>query len=336
MLHLAIETSCDETAACVMDDGGAILSDVILSQIDIHKTYGGVVPEIASRKHLEALPFVVQEAIDRADVAFPDIGAFAVTFGPGLLGALLCGVNYAKGLAFALDKPLLGIHHMEGHIMACHVTNKELEPPYLCLVCSGGHTSLIHVKAPFDYELLGQTRDDAAGEAFDKAARALGLSYPGGPNLEKLAKEGDPTAYSFTRPKIENPYDYSFSGLKTAIITLLHNASQRGADLNRADVAASFQKNAIDFLLTPAFLAMRKLGIDKLSMVGGVCANTALRQRAQELATTHGAFVYMPDIRYCTDNAVMIAEAARRRFAVGQHSDMTLNAIPSMPLFGLK
>ncbi len=335
MLHLALETSCDETAACVMDEKGAILSDIILSQIDIHKTYGGVVPEIASRKHLEALPFVVLSAITQVGITINDIDAFAATFGPGLLGSLLCGVNYAKGLAFAMDKPLLGIHHMEGHIMACHVTHKELEPPYLCLVCSGGHTSLIHVKAPFEYELLGQTRDDAAGEAFDKAARALGLSYPGGPNLERLAKEGNANAYSFTRPRIENPYDYSFSGLKTAIITLLHNASQRGIELNRADVAASFQKNAIEFLLTPAFLAMRRLGIDKLSMVGGVCANTALRLRAQELANIHSATVYMPDIRYCTDNAVMIAEAARRRFALGQHSDMTLNAIPSMPLFGL-
>ncbi len=334
MLHLAIESSCDETAACVMDDAGNILSDIIFSQMETHRNYGGVVPEIASRMHLEALASVVREALCLAGVTIKDIGAFAVTYGPGLQGALLCGVNYAKGLAFAMEKPILGIHHMEGHIMACHVTHRELEPPYLCLVCSGGHTSLIHVKAPFDYVLLGQTRDDAAGEAFDKAARALGLPYPGGPNLEVLAKAGNKGAYSFTRPRIENPYDYSFSGLKTAIISLLHNAAQRNELLNKADVAASFQSHAIDFLLTPAFLALRKLSLDKFSMVGGVCANAALRKRAQELASQTEAAVFMPEMRFCTDNAVMIAEAARRRFALGQHSDMTLNAVPSMPLKG--
>jgi len=333
MLLLAIESSCDETAACVMDNTGRVLSDVITSQIDIHKTYGGVVPEIASRKHLEALPFVVGEAIKNAKVSLRDIDAFAVTYGPGLNGALLCGINYAKGLAYALSRPILGIHHMEGHIMANHVTHRDLKPPYLCLVCSGGHTCLVHVRDFFDYKLLGQTRDDAAGEAFDKAARALGLSYPGGPNLERLAKDGNPKAFSFTRPKIDNPYDYSFSGLKTAVITLLHNAQQRRETVTPADVAASFQANAIEFLLKPAFSALRELGLKTLSMVGGVCANGALRLRASELAKAMGVEVVLPEQRLCTDNAVMIAEAARRRIALGQRSDMTLNAVPTIPLF---
>jgi N6-L-threonylcarbamoyladenine synthase len=332
LIILAIETSCDETAVCLMDDGGRVLADVIVSQMDIHKAYGGVVPEIASRKHLEMLPFVVREALTEANLTFGDIDAVAVTFGPGLAGALLCGVNYAKGLAFALGKPVIGIHHMEGHIMANHVTHAKLESPYLCLVASGGHTCLLHVKAPFVYEMLGQTRDDAAGEAFDKAARTLGLPYPGGPNLEALAKGGNEKAFKFTRPRIDNPYDFSFSGLKTAVISLLHNAAQRGQALNLADVAASFQASAIGFLLQPAFGAAKDLGIGRLSMAGGVLANTALRERAKTLADEAGVALYLPEKRFCTDNAVMIAEAARRRLRMGQTSEMTLNAIAYMPL----
>jgi N6-L-threonylcarbamoyladenine synthase len=336
MLLLAIESSCDETAACVMDGDGRVLSDIIFTQMDTHKEYGGVVPEIASRMHLEALPFVVHEALDKAGAILSDIDKFAVTFGPGLAGALLCGVNYAKGLAYALGRPLLGIHHMEGHIMANHVTHRELKPPYLCLICSGGHTQLVHVKAPFDYRLVGQTRDDAAGEAFDKTARALGLPYPGGINLEELAKTGNPKAFSFTKPRCENPYDYSFSGLKTAVITLLRNRRQQGETVNLADVAASFQAHAIDFLLLPAFAALHELGMNVLSVVGGVCANQALRARAYELAGLSGNTVLMPEKGLCTDNAVMIAEAARRRFALGQHSDFALNAVPNVPFYGLE
>ena len=335
MLILAIETSCDETAACIMDDTGRVLADSVATQIDIHKQYGGVVPEIASRKHLEALPFVVEDTLRQAGIALMDIGAVAVTYGPGLVGALLCGVSYAKGLSFALDRPLIGIHHMEGHIMANHVTHPDLHPPYLCLVASGGHTCLFHIKAPFDYERIGQTRDDAAGEAFDKVARVLGLSYPGGPHLEELAKKGDAGAYAFTQPKMDHPYDYSFSGLKTAVMSLMHNAAQRGETLNNADVAASFQEHAVDFLLSPAFSAMRERGIDTLSLVGGVCANQTLRERARELAQKQNHTVYLPAARLCTDNAVMIAEAARRRLAMGARSDLTLNAIANLPLYGI-
>jgi N6-L-threonylcarbamoyladenine synthase len=332
MLLLAIETSCDETAACVMDMDGRVLADVIHSQTDIHAVYGGVVPEIASRKHLEALPFVVDAALGEANADIAEIDVFATTYGPGLSGALLCGLNYAKGLAVARSRPLIGVHHMEGHIMANHVTHPELAPPYLCLVASGGHTCLVHVKAAFDYELLGQTRDDAAGEAFDKAARTLGLGYPGGPNLERLAKDGDAKAFTFTRPKCENPYDFSFSGLKTAVISTLHNARQRGESISAADMAASFQGHANAFLLHPAFLALRERGLRTLSMVGGVCANGALRLLAQDRASQAGVALYLPDKRLCTDNAVMIAEAGRRRFLAGQPSDYALNAVPNAPL----
>ncbi len=334
MLILAIETSCDETAACIMDDAGRVLSDAVATQIEIHRTYGGVVPEIASRKHLEALPFVVEDTLQRAGVSLCDIDAFAVTYGPGLVGALLCGVSYAKGLCCALNRPFIGIHHMEGHIMANHVTHPDLETPYLCLVASGGHTCLIHVQAPFQYKLLGQTHDDAAGEAFDKVARVLGLPYPGGPHLEELAKAGNAKAFRFTKPKTDNAYDYSFSGLKTAVLSLMRSAAKQGETPCGADIAASFQAHAVDFLLEPAFLAMRDFGIDTLSLVGGVCANKALRQRAQDMAKRENRAVRLPDMKLCTDNAVMIAEAARRRLAIGERSDLTLNAIPNMPLYG--
>ena len=332
MLNLAIETSCDETAACVMDAQGHVLGDAVLSQIDIHSAYGGVVPEIASRQHLMALPFVVRQALNDAGKTLQDIDAFAVTYGPGLSGALLCGVNYAKGLAYALDKPLIGIHHMEGHLMAAHVSHLELEPPYLCLIVSGGHTSLVHVKAPFCYQMLGQTRDDAAGEALDKTARALGLPYPGGPYLEKLAVGGNAKAYKFTRPRLDNPYDYSFSGLKTAVVALLKKAQQRGEEAKPEDVAASVQQSVIEFLLNPAFRALRETGIKTLSMAGGVCANQALRLEASVRAKAQGVTLALPEKRLCTDNAVMIAEAARRRLAAGQRSDITLNAIASLTL----
>ena len=327
---LAIESSCDETAACVMDMDGTVRSNIIASQIDIHARYGGVVPEIASRQHLLALPGVVRQALEQADVGMEHIDGFGVTYGPGLSGALLCGVNYAKGLAYAMDKPLLGVHHMEGHILANHVTHRDLEPPYMCLVVSGGHTMLIHVPAPLTYRVLGQTRDDAAGEAFDKAARALGLRYPGGPVLEQLARTGDASAFSFTRPKLDTPYDFSFSGLKTAVINRLHQAEMKGETIEKADMAASFQAAVIDFLLRGARKACRDTGCRTLSLVGGVCANGALREAAQQMARDEGLRLYLPDKGLCTDNAVMIAEAARLHFLRGERSGWDLNAVPNL------
>ncbi|MBQ9989173.1 MAG: tRNA (adenosine(37)-N6)-threonylcarbamoyltransferase complex transferase subunit TsaD [Clostridia bacterium] len=336
MKLLAIETSCDETAAAVMDQAGQVLSNVISTQIAVHAKFGGVVPEIASRKHIEALPAVVSEALLQAGTAMEQIDAFAVTFGPGLAGALLCGVNYAKGLAYAMDKPLIAVHHMEGHMMANHVTNPDLEMPYICLVCSGGHSTLLRVDENFEYRLLGQTRDDAAGEAFDKAARALGLPYPGGPQIEQLARQGNPKAYSFTRPRCDNPYDFSFSGLKTAVHNITHNAAQRGETIEKADLAASFQAHVIDFLLTPALRACREEDIKTLSLAGGVCANGALRAEAQRRCAEMGVRVFLPERGLCTDNAVMIAEAARRRFLAGYRSNLTLNAVPTISVTGLQ
>ena len=336
MIFLAIESSCDETACAVMDAQGTVLGSAIHTQIDTHAAYGGVVPEIASRMHMEALPAVVAQALSQAGLALCDMDAFAVTYGPGLSGALLCGVNYAKGLAYAMDKPIVGVHHIEGHMMANHVTHRDLQPPYVCLICSGGHTMLVHVEAYGRYRLLGQTRDDAAGEAFDKAARALGLGYPGGPKLEALAREGNPAAYHFTRPRCDNPYDFSFSGLKTAVINLLHHAGQTGESVNRADVAASFQAHAIAFLLHNAMQACQKVGVSSFSMVGGVCANGALRQEAVRRGKERGLRVFLPEKGLCTDNAVMIAEAARRRLLSGESSEFTLNAVPTLPLSGLQ
>lgn len=329
---LAIESSCDETAACVMTMDGKVESNIIASQIATHALYGGVVPEIASRQHIQALPAVVEQAVAQAGCTLQDIDYFACTYGPGLSGALLCGINYAKGLAYALEKPILGINHIEGHLMANHVSHPDLQPPYVCLIVSGGHTTLVYVEDFGKYHLLGQTRDDAAGEAFDKAARALGLPYPGGPMIEKLAKTGDATAYKFTRPRCENPLDFSFSGLKTAVINTLHRAEQTGQTIQKEDMAASFQASCIDFLLTNAIKACKQRKVHTLSMAGGVCANGALREEATLRGRAEHLAVYLPEKGYCTDNAVMIAEAARRRLAVGERSDFTLNADPSLTL----
>ncbi len=328
---LAIESSCDETAAAVMRMDGQVASSVISSQIQTHALYGGVVPEIASRKHVEALPYVVQEAMEKAHLCFAQLDGLACTYGPGLSGALLCGVNYAKGLALALGKPLLGINHMEGHLMANHVEH-NIDFPYICLIVSGGHTMLLTVEGFARYRLLGQTQDDAAGEAFDKVARALGLPYPGGPKLEALAKQGAAAAFHFTKPKCANPLDFSFSGLKTAVLNTLHRAEQRGETLNKADLAAGFQAAAVDFLLGNALLACRRQNIHTLSMAGGVCANQFLRNQAQQRCQQAGVTLYLPPLAFCTDNAVMIAEAARRRFALGQTSGYALNADPSLAL----
>lgn len=329
---LAIESSCDETAAAVVLPGGRVLSSVINSQIDIHAPYGGVVPEIASREHIKALPYVVQAALEQAATQPGQLGAVGVTYGPGLSGALLCGVNYAKAYAYALGIPLVGVNHMEGHIYANHITHPQLSMPYVALVVSGGHTMLVHVKGELQYEVLGQTRDDAAGEAFDKAARTIGLGYPGGPALEQLALQGDENAYAFTKPKLDKPLDFSFSGIKTAVINLVHNAQSRGEQVNAADVAASFQKRVADFLCENALAACRSVGCGRLSLCGGVCANDYIRGRVSRMGEQNSIKVYLPEKKYCTDNAAMIGCAAHIYIKHNKMSTMNLNAFPDLAL----
>lgn len=329
---LAIETSCDETAAAIVRDGRVVLSNVLYSQIEIHKQYGGVVPEIASRNHVEKLPYIVQDALDKAGMTFADIDAFAVTSGPGLVGALLTGVSYAKALAYAQDKPLIAVNHMEGHISANYITHPSLEPPFMCLVVSGGHTNIIHVSDYCTYEVLGSTRDDAAGEAFDKVARVLGLTYPGGPNVQRLAEQGDPGKYTFTKPfKGEDHLDFSFSGIKTAVINLVRGFEVRKQEYEKADVAASFQKAAVDLLVGNVFEAARRTGIRDVVLGGGVSANAVLREQALKHQGEYR--VYLPDLKYCTDNAAMIASAAFYSMMKGcTAADLALNATPGMEL----
>ncbi len=330
MMLLGIETSCDETAAAVVQDGRLTLSSEIYSQIDIHKAYGGVVPEIASRNHTRKLPVIVKSAIDNAGLTMDDIDAVAVTAGPGLVGALLTGVAFAKGLAYANDKPLFKVNHIEGHICSNFLSHADLTPPMICLVVSGGHSHIVKVTDFGRYTLLGQTRDDAAGEAFDKVARVLGLPYPGGPNLERLAKEGDENAYSFPVPyRKESHLDFSFSGLKTAVINRLHQMDQKGEAYNKADVAASFQKNVVSVLADNTFEAAARENMDVVALAGGVSANGALRAAFEARARAKGVRLYLPNMAYCTDNAAMIASAA---FFSQEKADLTLNADPSMTL----
>ncbi len=326
---LAIETSCDETAAAVVENGRRVLSNTLFTQIAIHAEYGGVVPEIASRNHLEKLPYIVDQALRDAGCTFREIDALAVTQGPGLVGALLNGVSYAKALAFSLDKPLIAVNHMEGHISANYITYPELEPPFLCLVVSGGHTNIVKVEDYGRYVPLGATRDDAAGEAFDKVARILGLPYPGGPHLQKLAEQGDPDAYHFPKSfRGEHHLDFSFSGLKTAVINLVHRMEQRGESFNPADVAASFQKTVVRTLMENTFEAARREHIKRIALAGGVSANAALREEA-----ARGGFaLYLPKLCYCTDNAAMIGSAAYYRMLQSPAAQLSLNADPSLPL----
>jgi len=314
MKILAIETSCDETAAAVSEliDGRHIIkSNIVASQIEFHQKYGGVVPEIASRKHIESITGVVEEAIKSAETTFGDVDAIAVTYAPGLIGALLVGVNYAKSLAFALNKPLIPVHHIEGHICANFICNPELKPPFLTLVVSGGHSSIVLVSDYNKYKTLARTRDDAAGEAFDKIARVLGLGYPGGPAVSKAAENGDTTSFKFPRTRFENSYDFSFSGLKTAVINELHKMEQRGEEINIADVSASFQEAVCDVLVGHLMDAARALGMDKLALAGGVAANKLLREKLIESAKHGNCRVFLPDLMYCTDNAAMIAARAQ-------------------------
>ncbi|MBQ7359621.1 MAG: tRNA (adenosine(37)-N6)-threonylcarbamoyltransferase complex transferase subunit TsaD [Lachnospiraceae bacterium] len=330
---LAIESSCDETAAAVVRDGREVLSNVISSQIALHTLYGGVVPEIASRKHIEKINQVIEEALSEAGMKLQDMDAIAVTYGPGLVGALLVGVSAAKAISFASGIPLVGVHHIEGHISANYIENKDLEPPFVCLVVSGGHSHLVVVKDYGEYEIVGRTRDDAAGEAFDKVARAIGLGYPGGPKIDKLAKEGNPDAIPFPRAKVDtNEYDFSFSGLKSAVLNYLNGCQMKGEEVVAADVAASFQKAVIDVLVDHSIHAVKEFGFDKFAIAGGVASNSSLRAAFEERCHKEGIKFYHPSPIYCTDNAAMIGTAGYYEFLKGTRSDLDLNAVPNLKL----
>lgn len=330
---LGIESSCDETAASVVKNGREVLSNVISSQIDLHTLYGGVVPEIASRKHIEKINQVVTEALKEADMTMDDITAIAVTYGPGLVGALLVGVSFAKSLAFALGKPLIGVHHIEGHISANYIQHKELEPPFACLVVSGGHTHLVVVEDYGKYQILGATRDDAAGEAFDKVARAIGLGYPGGPKIDKISKEGNAEAIRFPRAKVDgSEYDFSFSGLKSAVLNYINSCEMKGETVNTADVAASFQKAVVDVLVDHAITGVKKYGFKQLAIAGGVASNSALRAAFEKACEENGIAFYCPSPILCTDNAAMIAAAGYYEYIRGNRSGWDLNAVPNLRL----
>jgi N6-L-threonylcarbamoyladenine synthase len=330
---LAIESSCDETAAAVIKNGREVCSNVIFSQIELHKLYGGVVPEIASRKHIEKINQVIEEALQEANMQLQDVDAIAVTYGPGLVGALLVGVAEAKAIAYASNKPLVGVHHIEGHIAANYIENLDLEPPFLCLVVSGGHTHLVKVLDYDKFEILGRTRDDAAGEAFDKVARAIGLGYPGGPKIDKLAKEGNKEAIAFPRAKVDdNPYDFSFSGLKSAVLNYLNQCEMKQIEVNCADVAASFQYAVIDVLTQHAVGAAKELGIDKLAVAGGVAANSSLRESLMKACEKEDISFYHPSPIYCTDNAAMIGVAGYYSYINGVRHGWDLNAVPNLKI----
>ena len=314
MICLGIETSCDETSVSVIRNGREVLSNIVSTQIEIHKKYGGVVPEIASRKHLSNISYVVEEALNEANITFDDIDYIGVTYGPGLVGALLVGVAYAKSLAYAINKPIVPTHHIEGHIAANYITYKDLKPPFMALVVSGGHSHLIHVKDYTTFEIIGKTRDDAVGEAFDKVARVLGLPYPGGPEVSRLAQNGKFT-YKLPKTKFDN-YDFSFSGIKTAVINIAH---KEGENLKREDMACSFETTVCEELTSNCFMAMKELGITKVVLAGGVSANRLLRSMIQEEAKKLGYEAYMPELKYCTDNAAMIASAAHYNSIAGKY-----------------
>ncbi|MCR5509138.1 MAG: tRNA (adenosine(37)-N6)-threonylcarbamoyltransferase complex transferase subunit TsaD [Lachnospiraceae bacterium] len=339
---LAIESSCDETAAAVVKDGRLVMSNIISSQIDIHTLYGGVVPEIASRKHIERINRVIEQALKEAGVTLHDIDAIAVTYGPGLVGALLVGVAEAKAISFATGIPLIGVHHIEGHICAAYIEHEDLKPPFISLVVSGGHTHLVRVRDHGEYEILGRTRDDAAGEAFDKVARAIGLGYPGGPKIDRVAKEGNAGAIEFPRPKLRplagdqnspgSGYDFSFSGLKSAVLNYLNSEKMAGRDIVVADVAASFQKAVTDVLTEHAMNAVKEFDCDVLSLAGGVASNSALRASVKEACDAAGVKLYCPSPVFCTDNAAMIGVAGYYEYIKGNFADLSLNAVPDLKL----
>ena len=327
MKILSIESSCDETAAAVVEDGRVVLSDIVASQVEEHKLYGGVVPEIASRRHCEAITQVVSSALSEANTTLADIDAIAVTACPGLIGALLVGVNFAKGLAFSADKPLIPVHHLRSHIAANYVCHPQLKPPFLALVVSGGHTSFVKVNDYTDFEIIGATRDDAAGEALDKAARAMGLPYPGGLHMDREAVGGNKDAFSFPDPKVDNaPYDCSFSGLKTSVINLLHNAEQKGESVNIKDLSASYLHAVVHCLTRRTEMAIDEFGFEKLVLAGGVSANSVLRSEMQKLCNKKGIELYFPTLNLCGDNAAMVGSQAFYEFKAGHLADLSLNA----------
>ena len=330
---LAVESSCDETAASVVRNGREVLSNVIYSQIDLHTLYGGVVPEIASRKHIEKINQVIEKALSDAGITLQQVTAVAVTYGPGLVGALLVGVSAAKAIAFAAGKPLVGVHHIEGHISANYIEHKELEPPFLCMVASGGHSHLVLVKDYGEYEIIGRTRDDAAGEAFDKVARAIGLGYPGGPKIDKLSKEGNPEAIVFPKAHMsDSPYDFSFSGVKSAVLNYINGCQMKGESYSQADIAASFQKAVTDVLVENAMKAVDEFGLKKFAIAGGVASNSALRAAMQEACDKKGVKFYHPSPIYCKDKAAMIGVAAYYEYLAGTRHGWDLNAVPNLKL----
>ncbi len=331
MKILGIESSCDETAASVVEDGRKVLSNVIASQVEEHKIYGGVVPEIASRRHTEAICGVVEKALEDAGCTLSDIDALAVTFAPGLIGALLVGVNYAKGVSLSTGLPLVPVHHLRGHIAANYISSEEIKPPFLSLVVSGGHSHIINVKSYTDFEIIGRTRDDAAGEAMDKAARTVGLAYPGGVNLDKISKDGDENKYKFPVPKVaDSKYDFSFSGLKTFAVNLVHNASQKGETVKAEDLGASFIKAVTDLLVSHTMEAAKDTGAKTIVLAGGVSANSRLRRVMKEECDKRGIKLFMPELKYCGDNAAMIASQGYYEYLNGKRADLTLNAVASM------
>lgn len=335
MLTLAIETSCDETSCAVIRDGREVLSNIISSQIDIHRKFGGVVPEIASRKHIESINNIIQEALDTANVGFKDIDIVGVTRGPGLVGALLIGISTAKALAYGLDIPIVGVNHIEGHVCANYIEFKELEPPFTCLIVSGGHTYLVQVNDYTNYELIGRTRDDAAGEAFDKVARAMGLPYPGGPLIDKLSLTGNKNAIEFPRVMLEpKSYDFSFSGLKTAVLNYLNQKEQKNEEIIIEDVAASFQQAVLDVLVDKSFRLAKERNMNKIVLAGGVAANQGLRSMMEERGRKEGIEIYYPSRTLCTDNAAMIGSAAYFNYKNGKASDLHLNVMPNLDLNG--
>lgn len=333
LLTLAIESSCDETAAAVMLEGREILSNIISSQIEIHKQYGGVVPEIASRHHLENVNTVVDQALEEAGVTIDDVDMIGVTYGPGLVGALLIGLATAKAYALAADKPLIGVHHIQGHISANYIEHKDLEPPFMSLIISGGHTNIVEVTGYNQCRVLGGTRDDAAGEAYDKVARVLGLGYPGGPLIDRLAKQGDPHAVEFKRVFLEKgSLDFSFSGIKTGVLNYINSEKQAGREINQADVAASFQAAVLDVIVAKTVKAAKDMDKDKIVLAGGVASNSRLREMMSEECEKNGIKLYYPSPILCTDNAAMIGCAAYYKYIAGERDDLTLDAIPNLEL----
>ena len=332
IITLAIESSCDETAAAILKNGREVLSNVISTQIELHKKFGGVVPEVASRKHIENIDAVVQEALDEANIGFNDIDHIAVTYGPGLVGALLVGLSHAKALAYTLDIPLVGVNHIEGHVSANYIADKDLKPPFITLIVSGGHTHLVEVKDYGEYEILGKTRDDASGEAFDKIARAMNLGYPGGPIIDKLAKEGNKHAIEFPRAYLDEGYDFSFSGLKSAVLNYLNAKKMKKEDIIVEDVAASFQEAVVEVLSTKAIKAARESGYKTIALAGGVASNSALREKITQMAKEYDIDIKYPPLILCTDNAAMIGCAGYYNFIKGRIHDMSLNAVPNLKI----